>query len=204
MHYCHLAIKIDGRLMFGKFNIMNMSDRDMILLGKPWLTAMNPDIDWAKDTLRLPSTPRSLRLKKAFEKLWRENSVPNPIPLPKPRKKVSIEEEEDLEQFTPLHSPLPKDGKRTLEQQKEKKKKEPVPALIPDPDDEPPQYDTMEDVWDNSSMFARKVEDPVTYPINDDEVLIEYTQDGTSVTLHENLSFNSPLTCDGTSASEIR
>jgi len=59
-HYCHLAIKIDGRLMFGKFNIMNMSDRDMILLGKPWLTAMNPDIDWAKDTLRLPSTPRSL------------------------------------------------------------------------------------------------------------------------------------------------
>jgi hypothetical protein len=51
MHYCHLAIKIDGRLMFGKFNIMNMSDHDMILLGKPWLTAMNPDIDWAKDTL---------------------------------------------------------------------------------------------------------------------------------------------------------
>jgi hypothetical protein len=59
-HYCHLAIKIDGRLMFGKFNIMNMSDRDMILLRKPWLTAMNPDINWAKDTLRLPSTPRSL------------------------------------------------------------------------------------------------------------------------------------------------
>jgi hypothetical protein len=46
--------------MFGKFNIMNMSDRDMILLRKPWLTAMNPDIDWAKDTLRLPLTPRSL------------------------------------------------------------------------------------------------------------------------------------------------
>jgi hypothetical protein len=51
MHYCHLAIKIDGRLMFGKFNIMNMSDWDMILLRKPWLTAMNPDIDWARDTL---------------------------------------------------------------------------------------------------------------------------------------------------------
>jgi hypothetical protein len=50
-HYCHLAIKIDGRLMFGKFNIMNMSDQDMILLGKPWLSAMNPDINWARDTL---------------------------------------------------------------------------------------------------------------------------------------------------------
>jgi len=190
--------------MFGKFNIMNMSDRDMILLGKPWLTAMNPDIDWAKDTLRLPSTPRSLRLEKAFEKLWRENSTPNPLPPPKPRKKVSIEEEEDPEQFAPLHAPLPKNGKRTLERRKEKKKKEPIPALIPDPDDEPPLYDTMEDVWDDSSMFARKVEDPVTYPINDDEVLIEYAQDGTSVTLHENLSFDSPLTRDGTSASEIR
>jgi hypothetical protein len=174
----------------------------MILLGKPWLTAMNPDIDWAKDTLRLPSTPRSLRLEKAFEKLWRENSTPNPTPPPKPRKKVSIEEE-DPEQFAPLHAPLPKDGKRTLEQRKEKKKKELIPALIPDPDDEPSQYDTMEDVWDDSSMFARKVDDPVTYPINDDEVLIEYAQDGTSVTLHENLSFDSPLTRDGTSASEI-
>jgi hypothetical protein len=101
--------------MFGKFNIMNMSDRDMILLGKPWLTAMNSDINWAKDTLRLPLTPRSLQLEKAFEKLWRENSVSNPTPPLKPRKKVSIEEEEDPEQFAPLHTPLPKDGKRTLE-----------------------------------------------------------------------------------------
>ena len=50
-HYCHLAIKIDDRLMIGKFNIMNMSDQDMILLGKPWLTAMNPDINWTQDTL---------------------------------------------------------------------------------------------------------------------------------------------------------
>jgi hypothetical protein len=62
----------------------------------------------------------------------------------------------------------------------------------------------MDDIWDDSSMFARKVEDPITYPINDDEVLIEYAQDGSSVTLHENLSFDSPLTHDGTSASEIR
>jgi hypothetical protein len=62
----------------------------------------------------------------------------------------------------------------------------------------------MEDVWDDSSIFTRKVEDPVTYPINDDEVLIKYAQDGSSITLHENLSFDSPLTRDGTSASEIR
>jgi hypothetical protein len=135
---------------------------------------MNPDINWAKDTLQLPLTPRSLQLKKAFKKLWRENSILNPTPPPKPRKKVSIKEEEDPEQFTPLHSPLPKDGKRTIERQKKKKKKEPIPALIPDLDNEPSKYDTMEDVWDNTSMFTRKLEDPVTYPINDDEVLIEY------------------------------
>jgi hypothetical protein len=74
MHYCHLAIKVDGRLMFRKFNIMNISDQDIIILEKPYLSAMNPDIDWAKDTLQLPSTSRSLP--------------------PKPRKKVSIEEED--------------------------------------------------------------------------------------------------------------
>jgi hypothetical protein len=62
----------------------------------------------------------------------------------------------------------------------------------------------MEDVWDNTSIFTREVEDPVTYPINNDEVLIEYTQDGSSVTLHENLSFDSPLTHDSTSASKIQ
>jgi len=83
------------------------------------------------------------------------------------------------------------------------KKKEPLPALIPDPDDELPQYDTMEDVWNDTSVFSRKVEDPVTYPINDVEVLIEYAQDGSSITLHENLSFDSPLTRDGTSTSKI-
>jgi len=62
----------------------------------------------------------------------------------------------------------------------------------------------MEDVWNDTSAFTRKVEDPVTYPINDDEVLIEYAQDGSSITLHENSSFDSPLTRNGTSTSKIR
>jgi hypothetical protein len=103
--------------------------------------------------------------------------------------------------FTPH---FPKTGQEPLNDEKKKKKKEPLPALIPDPDDEPPQDDTMEDIWDDTSMFARKVEDPVTYLINDDEVLIKYAQDGSSITLHKNLSFDTPLTCDGTSASEIQ
>ncbi|KAG2346654.1 hypothetical protein BDR05DRAFT_945660 [Suillus weaverae] len=123
--------------------------------------------------------------------------------------KVTIEEEEDPDQFKPLHTPLPANGKRTLERRKTKKEEifhdceeEPLPALLPYPDDElPPQFDTKEDVWDDT--FARKVEDPATYSINNDEVLIEYAPDGSSITLFENLSFNSPLTQDGISASEI-
>jgi hypothetical protein len=36
----------------------------MILLGKPWLSAMNPNINWAKDTLQLPTTKVQYNLKK--------------------------------------------------------------------------------------------------------------------------------------------
>ncbi|KAG2343093.1 hypothetical protein BDR05DRAFT_1000403 [Suillus weaverae] len=148
---------------------MDMSDRDMILLGKPWLSAMNPDINWTKDTLRLPSTPRSLQLEKWFEKQWGITST-----SPKTKKEEVFYDCEE----------------------------EPLPALLPNPDEEPfPQLDTKEDVWDDT--FARKVEDPATYSINDDEILIEYAPDGSSITLFKNLSFDSPLTQDGTSASEI-
>jgi hypothetical protein len=45
--------------MFGKFNIMKLSKKDDILLGKPWLSAINPDIDWANDTISIPATKRS-------------------------------------------------------------------------------------------------------------------------------------------------
>src|SRR6267154_5794000 len=100
-HYCHLAMKIDDRLMIGKFNIMNMSDRDMILLGKPWLSAMNPDINWTEDTLRLSPTPRSLRLEKIYRKKW-GFTVKTPKAL--------------------QHSPLPVNGKRTLERRSRKRK----------------------------------------------------------------------------------
>jgi len=83
-------------------------------------------------------------------------------------------------------------GKEPLNDKKKRKKNSfQLSSLIPMTN---LQYDTMEDIWDDISMFARKVEDPVTYPINDDEVLIEYAQDGSSITLHEKLSFNSPHT----------
>jgi hypothetical protein len=98
--------------MIGKFNVMNMSDRDMILLGKPWFSAMNPNINWAKDTLQHPATKRSEQLKEALQRKWGLPPILKPAPLPKKRTTI---EEEDPEKFAPMYSPLPKDRKCTLE-----------------------------------------------------------------------------------------
>ncbi|KAG2344890.1 hypothetical protein BDR05DRAFT_947210 [Suillus weaverae] len=65
---------------------------------------------------------------------------------------------------------------------------------------ETPDFDTMQDVW----VQAAKVEDIASYPLKDDEVLIEYSSDGTSVRLIENLNLDTPLTRDGTSKNEQR
>ncbi|KAG2056061.1 hypothetical protein BDR06DRAFT_866001, partial [Suillus hirtellus] len=45
-HYCMLYIRLNKRLMYGKFNITKLSKHDNILFGKPWLSAMMPTIDW--------------------------------------------------------------------------------------------------------------------------------------------------------------
>jgi hypothetical protein len=63
-----------------------------------------------------------------------------------------------------------------------------------------PNMDTKEDVW--VGHMAPKVEELATYPLQDDEILIEYALDRTTVRLIKNLSFNTPLTCDGTSKKE--
>ncbi|KAG1734792.1 hypothetical protein EDB19DRAFT_1996394 [Suillus lakei] len=42
--YCVLVIKMDKRTMIGKFNITKLFPRDNFLMGKPWLSAMNPMI----------------------------------------------------------------------------------------------------------------------------------------------------------------
>src|SRR6267154_208748 len=66
------------------------------------------------------------------------------------------------------------------------------------------RYDTN-DTWVGEVACALRVDDVATYPIADDEVLLEYLADGTSVRLIENFDFaDIPLTRDGTSAKEIR
>ena len=49
-----LKVKIDERTMYGKFNITKLGRQDQILLGIPWLRAINSVIDWAEETLTLP------------------------------------------------------------------------------------------------------------------------------------------------------
>jgi hypothetical protein len=58
-HYCVLTVKIDDCAMIGKFNIMRLGKCDQILLGIPWLRAMDPIIRWKAGTLLLPRTPKS-------------------------------------------------------------------------------------------------------------------------------------------------
>jgi hypothetical protein len=58
-HYCVLTMKIDQRTMRGKFNVHKLGRHDLILLGIPWLKAMNPVINWAEETLTLPWTEKS-------------------------------------------------------------------------------------------------------------------------------------------------
>ncbi|KAG2078703.1 hypothetical protein BDR04DRAFT_998886 [Suillus decipiens] len=44
--------------MYGKFNITKLGRRDQILLGIPWLHAMNLVIDWTAKTLALSRTKK--------------------------------------------------------------------------------------------------------------------------------------------------
>src|SRR6201746_2553036 len=89
-----------------------------------------------------------------------------------------------------------------------KEKKTPPPPLIPDPDEDEEDslvdWDVKEDVWVSTMQFAPKVEDPSTFILADDEVLVEYSADASSIRLIENLSLDQPLTRDGTSKTELR
>jgi hypothetical protein len=93
--------------------------------------------------------------------------------------------------------------KRRKKKQKRKKRKK-ILALTQDPDiNNSKDFNTPWDIWMDENQFALPVTDVSTFELSEDEVLVEYSSDGSSVWLIENLSFNSPLTKDGTSAAEI-
>jgi uncharacterized protein YdaU (DUF1376 family) len=61
--------------MYGKFNVHKLGHCDLILLGIPWLKAMNPTIDWAKENLDLPATEQSVRLEKLTDRIRKKNGL---------------------------------------------------------------------------------------------------------------------------------
>jgi hypothetical protein len=69
------------------------------------------------------------------------------------------------------------------------------------PEEMAPIFDTKEDIWGN---YEPMVSDITTYQLWDEDVLIEYSKDGTKMHLIENVSLDSPLTKDGTSKNEIK
>jgi hypothetical protein len=74
-HYCTIMVKVDQRTMYGKFNVHKLGHHDLILLGIPWLKAMNPTIDWANETLDLSKTERSEKLERLTDKERKKNGL---------------------------------------------------------------------------------------------------------------------------------
>jgi hypothetical protein len=69
------------------------------------------------------------------------------------------------------------------------------------PKETAPVFDTKEDIWGNYEPMVTNI---TTYQLQDEDILIEYSEDGTEMCLIENVSFDSPLTKDGTSKSEMK
>jgi hypothetical protein len=63
------------------------------------------------------------------------------------------------------------------------------------PTETTPIFNTKEDIWDNYEPMVTNI---TTYQLHDEDVLIEYSADGTEMCLIENVSFDMPLMKDGT------
>jgi hypothetical protein len=75
-HYCVLIVKIDDCTMIGKFNVTCLGKHDQILLGIPWLQAMDPIIQWKAGMLSLPRTPKSNLIEEDVDNEQRKNNLP--------------------------------------------------------------------------------------------------------------------------------
>jgi len=69
------------------------------------------------------------------------------------------------------------------------------------PTETAPIFDTKEDIWNNYEPMVTNV---ATYQLHDEDVLIEYSEDGSEMRLIENVSFDTPLMKDGTSKKEMK
>jgi len=64
-----------------------------------------------------------------------------------------------------------------------------------------PVFNTKEDIWGNYEPMVTNI---TTYQLRDEDVLIEYSEDGMEMRLIENVSLDSPLTKDSTSKNEMK
>jgi hypothetical protein len=173
--------------MIGKFNVTRLGKRDQILLGIPWLHAMDPIIQWKAGMLSLPRTQKSDLIEEDVDNERKKNGLP-----PLFQKKPKYE-----------HSQL----KKSVKPECVDSTTYPSTSIEEIPDEEmtvPEEtalvFDTKEDIWGN---YEPMVTDIATYQLRDEDVLIEYSADGTEMRLVKNVSFDSPLTKDGTSKNEM-
>ena len=65
-----LHLHIDGQNTIQNFFILNLGKKDSIILGYPWLTKYNPQIDWTSGEVRMVGTPTPWHDKLAIVKQW--------------------------------------------------------------------------------------------------------------------------------------
>ena len=52
-----LNLRIEERNSLQRFFVMDLGNKNTVILGHPWLTRMNPLIDWMAGTVRMRGTP---------------------------------------------------------------------------------------------------------------------------------------------------
>ena len=52
-----LNLRIEGRNSLQRFFVMDLGNKNTVILGHPWLTRTNPLIDWTAGTVRMRGTP---------------------------------------------------------------------------------------------------------------------------------------------------
>ena len=53
----NLHLRIHNRNSLQRFFVMDLGNKNTIILGHPWLTKVNPIIDWTAGTVKLRGTP---------------------------------------------------------------------------------------------------------------------------------------------------
>jgi len=162
-HYCVLTVKIDDCAMIGKFNVTRLGKRDQILLGIPWLRAMDPIIRWKAGTLSLPRTPKSDLIEEDVDSERKKNGLPLLF-----QKKPKYEHSQLKKSVKPecVDSTVPTKVELVSPERIDSTTYPSVSIEeIPDeemtvPEETAPVFDTKEDIWGN---YEPMVTDITTY-----------------------------------------